>query len=506
MRSIPRASYTAMADGSPPPPVPVPVPVATAGRGRTLEDLDADALAHCARLLGPRDVAAMAMASKPLRAAAYSDSVWSRLFTERWPYICASSGALGVREQYIRRHTALQQMKFDDPLECYFTGYSISPSHIMLDRNDIFVAQGSIVQRLTLDLPGALPVACETLRYHGSRITCMRLFPIINTSLFRNEAQNDENVLVTSSSDRTIRLWWKGRSHRCFKGHNGPITALSDKLLGDGRSKVLASGAEDCTIRLWSLTSSGKIHPLTLTYHGHEKPLSFLSVAWHKASLLVSISKDSKVRVWDTSASSSSSSSSCVGSTSLSGSPIAMKCYESLCYIASGFQVTVIDLRTMRKAFTAAVHGPKMYSFEMLPSKWLICTGGEDKAMLWDIRRSQESPKCVAELDSNSRVALLHMDPYKVVTGGPFDYHVNVWETGTGALANTLDCRVPGEPEKVYGLSAMAVAGCRIVTGGCADDPGALYYRDFTNCSVPVSSPGPDSVSKFWEPRSLPDD
>ncbi|OAY63670.1 F-box/WD repeat-containing protein sel-10 [Ananas comosus] len=494
MRSIPRASYTAMADGSPPPPVPVPVPVpvATAGRGRTLEDLDADALAHCARLLGPRDVAAMAMASKPLRAAAYSDSVWSRLFTERWPYICASSGALGVREQYIRRHTALQQMKFDDPLECYFTGYSISPSHIMLDRNDIFVAQGSIVQRLTLDLPGALPVACETLRYHGSRITCMRLFPIINTSLFRNEAQNDENVL--------------GRSHRCFKGHNGPITALSDKLLGDGRSKVLASGAEDCTIRLWSLTSSGKIHPLTLTYHGHEKPLSFLSVAWHKASLLVSISKDSKVRVWDTSASSSSSSSSCVGSTSLSGSPIAMKCYESLCYIASGFQVTVIDLRTMRKAFTAAVHGPKMYSFEMLPSKWLICTGGEDKAMLWDIRRSQESPKCVAELDSNSRVALLHMDPYKVVTGGPFDYHVNVWETGTGALANTLDCRVPGEPEKVYGLSAMAVAGCRIVTGGCADDPGALYYRDFTNCSVPVSSPGPDSVSKFWEPRSLPDD
>lgn len=63
------------------------------------------------------------------------------MYRERWPYICASSGALGVREQYIRRHTALQQMKFDDPLECYFTGYSISPSHIMLDRNDIFVAQ-----------------------------------------------------------------------------------------------------------------------------------------------------------------------------------------------------------------------------------------------------------------------------------------------------------------------------------------------------------------------------
>lgn len=36
-----------------------------------------------------------------------------------------------------------------------------------------------------------------------------RLFPIVETSFFRNGMQPEDNVIVTSSSDRTIRLWWK---------------------------------------------------------------------------------------------------------------------------------------------------------------------------------------------------------------------------------------------------------------------------------------------------------
>lgn len=36
-----------------------------------------------------------------------------------------------------------------------------------------------------------------------------RLFPINETFLFRSEAQNSENILVSSSNDWTIRLWWK---------------------------------------------------------------------------------------------------------------------------------------------------------------------------------------------------------------------------------------------------------------------------------------------------------
>ena len=47
---------------------------------RTLADLDGDVLAHCAGYLGACDVASLAMACRPLRAAAYGDAVWYRLF------------------------------------------------------------------------------------------------------------------------------------------------------------------------------------------------------------------------------------------------------------------------------------------------------------------------------------------------------------------------------------------------------------------------------------------
>lgn len=36
-----------------------------------------------------------------------------------------------------------------------------------------------------------------------------RLIPIADTWLSRSETRNTDNILVTSSTDRTIRLWWK---------------------------------------------------------------------------------------------------------------------------------------------------------------------------------------------------------------------------------------------------------------------------------------------------------
>lgn len=98
---------------------------------------------------------------------------------------------------------------------------------------------------------------------------------------------------------KKITLQLQGCCQRCFRGHTGPVTVLSDKLLGDENVKVFASGGEDSTVRLWSLKvkSAGKRgqHALKATLYGHEKPIAFMSVTGHNASLLVSMSKDSKV-------------------------------------------------------------------------------------------------------------------------------------------------------------------------------------------------------------------
>ncbi|XP_022971533.1 uncharacterized protein LOC111470222 [Cucurbita maxima] len=105
----------------------------------------------------------------------------------------------------------------------------------------------------------------------------------------------------------------------------------------------------------------------------------------HKTSLLVSIARDSKVRVWNVTAP-TIRSSCCVGLTSLPGAPINIKCHESLLYAATSSSVVAVDLRTMQKVLTAAAYQPFLYSFEMIPSKSLICTGGRGRHILKMLR------------------------------------------------------------------------------------------------------------------------
>ncbi|XP_027923055.1 general transcriptional corepressor TUP1-like isoform X5 [Vigna unguiculata] len=322
----------------------------------TISDLDEDSMVHCATYLSLRDVCNLAMASSALKRLAYSDSIWQRFFSEQWHQQFPShSSGNGAREVYLARYAALRQFKFLDPFLLEFREQAKPCNHLLLRKNSLFFSQGSLVKMMDLDgyLKGTTDFF-HTLSDHKARITCMRLFPLNEvTSLFRGKTLEEQSVLVTSSCDHSIRLWWKGSSLRCFRGHNGPVLSLSNELLGEDSSKVLASGGEDGTVRLWSLSSSGGRgqRALKATLYGHEKPVNILSIAGHKTSLLVTISRDSKVRVWDTSTATSSAvrASCCVGMTSVPGTPVNMKCHESLLYVAAGSSVTAVDLRTMQK-------------------------------------------------------------------------------------------------------------------------------------------------------------
>ncbi|XP_061360831.1 uncharacterized protein LOC133304785 [Gastrolobium bilobum] len=472
----------------------------------TISDLDEDTIAHCAAYMNLRDVCNLAMTSTSLKRLAYSDSIWQHFFREHWHQQIPSSHSSGTsrkaRELYLTRHTELQQFKFLDPFSLDFFPHVEPINHLLLHKNRIFFAQGSLVGMINLDgYQKGTDHFVHTLSDHRARITSMRLFSLNGFSLLRG---NTAEVLVTSSCDHSIRLWWKGSCLRCWRGHNGPVLSLSNKLLGEDSCKVLASGGEDCTVRLWSLSSSGKRgrHALKATLYGHEKPVNLMSVAGHKTSLLVTMSRDSKVRVWDTSTTTSSAvrSSFCVGMTSFPGAPVNMKCYESLLYVAAGSSVTAVDLRTMQKVITAAVHQSKLYSFDVVPSKSLICTGGDDRAMLWDIRKNQESltPKPIAELDGHcGPVTLLHMDPYKIVTGGPDDECVNVWEVDTGVQTNSLPCF-----NGLSGCNAMAVDGSRVTTATYSQDLTVLRFRDYHNAKNPLTKLESEPSSKFWDSLS----
>ncbi|KAF8012993.1 hypothetical protein BT93_I0993 [Corymbia citriodora subsp. variegata] len=434
----------------------------------------------------------MAMSCKFFKRVAYSDSVWHRLYREKWPQQVSGNFTTGVRRAYLDRLSALQQFKFVDPLIIgYFTDATVNG--ILLEKNNMVLAWGSTLRFMKFDSLCGRWESVIVLNDHNARVTCMRLYPLSVISSSRGEIESQ-----------------KGACQRCLRGHGGPVLTLSDKLIGEGKGRVLASGGDDATVRLWSL-SSGKRgqQALKATFYGHEKPVKFISVAGHTTSLLVSISNDSKIRVWDANASSAVRSSCCVGMASVSGAPVNMKCHESLLYVAAGYHVAIIDLRTMQIVSTAATSKTSLCSFEIIPSKSLICTGETGRAMLWDVRKNQGQSKSmpIAELDGHSGpVVHLHMDSYKIVTGSQEDDYVNVWEADTGNQANSLICCSLEEVGGTFGCSALAVDGCRIVTAASDHRRGFVRLRDFTFADHLVSQYKDEGTSKFWQPNSYSDD
>ncbi|KAA3464723.1 putative E3 ubiquitin ligase complex SCF subunit sconB [Gossypium australe] len=401
-----------------------------------ITDLDHDSFSHCASFLSLRDLSNLAMSSKSLKSFAYSDSIWLDRFREIWPENFPLSG---VRKAYLNRRTALHQFKYYDPFvaSLFAEGY-YSVDNILLDKNDIIFSQGPAIKMAKIDsiMSGGSLV---TMPGHNSRVTCLRLFPLSETSLAQSEAQTEENVLLTSNCDGSIRLWWKGACRRVFGGRHAAVHTMSDKLLGNGDVKVLASGEHDGSICLWSLSSSGRRYrqALKAKFCGDQKPVKWMSVAGNKPSNLVTMSGDSKVRVWDTT---KLSDNRCVGLTSVRRKPVDMKCHENLLYVAADSSVV---------------------------ERW--------------------KPEPVTELYGRHQtpVTHLHMDPYKIITGGFKSNIVETWETDTGKKTISFFCSHP-ENRFNRGCSAMAVNACRIVAACHVGVRGFIHFTDFSSATRPL--------------------
>lgn len=347
-------------------------------RTTNILDLSIDNITQCASSLCMKDLVNMAMTCKQLRDAVYVDSIWENQCRKRWPPKLVFGDTFqfcGGRKAYLERHVASEKFQFLDPIDWHIMPSLARANHILVEEDSITVAQGSSITRYDIDEPQK---ACHVSPGHCAQITCMRSVP--SAGLLSSRSSCGGSLLVTSSMDHTIRIWRTDCLLRTLRGHSGPVTVLSNSLLGGQYGMpTLASGGIDGTIRLWALSSGQKrgSSPLQKTFRGHELAVKQLVVTEYNPSLLVSTGKDLKLRIWDVT--SASGPGALVGSTKGPGVPVGLVCKESMCYVAGGSNLMLLDLRSMQTIATIAAHKCGILNFSTPVSGEAVCTGGAEK-------------------------------------------------------------------------------------------------------------------------------
>lgn len=188
-----------------------------------------------------------------------------------------------------------------------------------------------VVTRPTGDTQKWLPSDPSfALQSHRAAVRCIAFHPV-------------HSSIASGSEDCTIKIWdWEfGELERTLKGHSQSVTDLD---FGGQKGKVLlASSSDDLTIRIWD-PSNEYAHIRTLM--GHDLPVTSIRYLRPGGNCLASASRDASIRVWD---------------------------------VATGYCVKTI-------------HTDSGWIYSLAPSfdgKWLLAGGRGQDAKIWDVESGE---------------------------------------------------------------------------------------------------------------------
>jgi WD40 repeat protein len=275
----------------------------------------------------------------------------------------------------------------------------------------------------------------KTLSRHGSLNMMNTFIPFDVTSV---AFSSDGKLLLSGSDNSTIKLWdaVSGQEIRTFKGHIAKINSLA--FSPDG--KQILSGSFDRTIRLWDVASE----QLTKTFSGHTDEVNSVAFSPNGKQIL-SGSDDNTVRLWDVA--SGKEIRIFKGHSSPVCSVIFSPDGKQLLSGSGDGMVKLWDAASGQEIRTFKGHSSRVFSVAFSPNGKQMLSGSFDNTVnLWDAVNGKRIRTFPGNTMSFSSVAF-SPDGKQVISGGSFDGTVKLWDVASGQLIKTFS----GVPMGNYG-------------------------------------------------------
>ncbi|MEU3597440.1 helix-turn-helix domain-containing protein [Streptomyces sp. NPDC006798] len=292
-------------------------------------------------------------------------------------------------------------------------------------------------------------------------------------------------LLVTGGGDGTVRLWRTagGRPARgpdaerpvaVLRGHTRTVTALHT----DGSGRLLVSGGDDGTARLWDIRDPAR--PVALGRIDQHRDMVYATVLSRDGELLVTGGEDHRARVWDVSDPRRPVALATLNrhTDRINGLALGGPGDRTLATVGGDYQARIWDLRDPRRPVPLAVlpHPNQVNRAAFSPDgRYLATTNDDRRVRIWDLT-DVEGPD-----PAPAAVLVGHREASREVAYSP----------DGGTLVTTSDDRTAQlwqvtDPARPVPLTPLS--------GHTAPVTGAAFAPDGRS----LVTSGPDSAIRFW--------